>query len=165
MAELLESAGADFLVMTCNSAHAFVSSIEDAVSIPLISIIQVTADACIGRRRVGVMATDGCIASQLYQRALDNRGLEYVLPTDDEQRRLSDAIVQIKAGGVAEEPRAAVQLIVDSMRIAGADAVVAGCTEIPLALAGSTQSIAIIDSTRELAKATVSHALTIGARQ
>lgn len=159
MAKLLESAGADFLVMTCNSAHAFASSIEDAVSVPLISIIDVTADACLSRGTIGIMATDGCIASGLYQRALDERALEYILPAEAEQHLLSKAITLIKAGGATEESRAIVRALVESMGIAGADTVVAGCTEIPLALAGSAVPIPVVDSTRELAKATVSNAL------
>ena len=99
MARRLEAAGADFLVMPCNTAHVFEQAIMDAVDIPLVSIIDVTIDAVPdGCGSVGLLATDGCLRAGVYQRGLEATQLTAIEPTADEMRELMQAIFAIKAG-------------------------------------------------------------------
>ena len=100
MARGLENSGADFLVMVCNTAHAYSSEIQAAVSIPFISIVDVSVDALAQqpRRSVGVMAAAGCLQARLYQNALEAAGMEAVLWTDGELEDFMQLVYRIKAG-------------------------------------------------------------------
>jgi aspartate racemase len=102
MARRLEAAGADFLVMPCNTAHAFEASIRAATNRPFISIIEVSI-AAVGKLlaadgHVGIMATDGLMDTGIYQRALSAAGFPSLLPQTPQQGDLMGLIHRIKAG-------------------------------------------------------------------
>jgi aspartate racemase len=162
MAKRLELAGADILVIPCNTAYAFAASVQEAVSIPLISIIDVTIDSVLQRdssiEYVGVLATNGCLQAGVYQEALRNRSLSPVLPSDDELAELTLLINKIKAGDKSKAITAAMRKLADALTSRGAEAIVAGCTEIPLVLDESMLSVALISSTDALAEETVRQA-------
>jgi aspartate racemase len=163
MAQRLEVAGADMLVMPCNTAYVFASSIIEAVDIPLLSIIDVTIDAILQSdatvRNVGVLATDGCLRASVYQDALQERSLTPVLPEGDELAELMVLINAIKAGDKSDAVAAAMRNLADALISRGAEAIVAGCTEIPLVLDASALSVMLISSTDALAAETVRRAL------
>ncbi|MDH4107110.1 MAG: amino acid racemase [Gammaproteobacteria bacterium] len=162
MARRLEAAGAHFLVMPCNTAHAFVGDAVAAVSVPFISIIDTTVQSIReqhpGIRRVGLLATDACIAAGVYQDALRRAGLELTLPDADAQRRSMELIFRVKSGDTGEAVRAAMREIAITLADAGAQAVIAGCTEIPLVLDAVRDGVALISSTRVLASRSVDYA-------
>jgi aspartate racemase len=160
MAKGLEAGGADFLVMPCNTAHAFRDAIVAAVDIPLVSIIDVTVDACAGAAAVGVLATDGCLASTVFQEALAARGLRAVLPDDAEIAELMRLITRIKAGDQGPDVAAGMRKLAEALVARGADAIIAGCTEIPLVLQADALDVALVSSTDALAAATVAIALS-----
>jgi len=155
MAAGLEAAGADFLVIPCNTAHAFSDAITAAVGIPLVSIIDLTVDACAGNDAVGLLATDGCIASRVYQDALAARGIRVVLPETTEMQEIMRLVTAIKAGDRSEAVAAAMQAVAAALIARGAGAVIAGCTEIPLVLAAGMLEVPLVSSTDVLAAATV----------
>lgn len=159
MARRLQDAGADFLVIVCNSAHAFTADLEAATTIPLLSIIDVTADACEAYDAVAVLATDGCIASGIYQQALDKRGVRTVLPDADELTELMRLINAIKAGDQGGDVASGMQAVARAQVAKGAQAIIAGCTEIPLVLRDDALDVPLVSSTDVLAAATVSAAL------
>ncbi len=158
MARGLEAAGADFLVMPCNTAHAFKDAIVAAVDIPLVSIIDVTVDACAGATAVGVLATDGCIASHVFQDALAARDKDIVLPDDAELQELMHLITRVKAGDQGADVAAGMRRIAEALIARGADAIIAGCTEIPLVLKPEALDTPLVSSTDVLAAATVATA-------
>lgn len=161
MARGLERAGADFLVMPCNTAHAFAADIRAAAAIPLLSLIDETADAAAEAApggRVGVLAVDGARAAGLYEAALTARGLTPVLLGADDQRRFMTCIYAIKAGDTgaaigAEMVGLARKLIADRAR-----AVIAACTELSLVLSPGDLDTPLIDSTAVLVARTVDYA-------
>jgi aspartate racemase len=155
MAAGLETAGADFLVMPCNTAHAFRDSIETATTIPLISIIDVTVSACTNYDAVGVLATSCCLDSHLYQNALAENNVRAVIPDDEEIDLLLNLINRIKTGDRSSEGARQLQIFAESLTQKGAKAIVAGCTEIPLLLHESMLSVPLISSTDVLAGTTV----------
>ena len=155
MAAGLEAAGADFLVIPCNTAHAFSDAITAAVGIPLVSIIDLTVDACDGHDAVGLLATDGCIASRVYQDALAARGIRVVLPEATEMQEIMRLVTAIKAGDRSEAVAAAMQAVAAALIARGAGAVIAGRTEIPLVLAAGMLEVPLVSSTDVLAAATV----------
>lgn len=160
MARGLEAAGADFLVMPCNTAHAFVHAITEAVDIPLVSIIDATVGACGDAGMIGVLATDGCIASGVFQEALADRGRVAVLPDDVEMDALMSLIRRIKAGDTDADIVAGMRAIAEALAVRGAEVIVAGCTEIPLVLDQGMLDVPLVSSTDALARATVAFALS-----
>lgn len=163
MARQLQQAGAAFLVMPCNTAHAFQSEIEAAIDVPLVSIIDETAAACDGHSAVGLLATRGCLASGIYQDALATAGIEAIVPDEDEVTALAMLIAAIKQGDCGADVAAGMQRLAAALVARGAQAVIAGCTEIPLVLDQSMLEVPLVSSTDILAEATVAYAL--GKRQ
>ncbi len=148
----LEVAGADFLVMVCNTAHAFVGPLQSRVRIPLVSIIDVTVDACRGFKRVGVLATDGCIRSRIYQDAMERNDVECVLPTDAEIVQLTAVIAAVKAGNLGDAVVQGTVQVANALVERGAEAIVVGCTEISLFLEPGTLTVPLLSSTDLLAE-------------
>jgi aspartate racemase len=143
---VLEAAGAGFLLVACNTAHAFHGRVQAELSIPWLHLIDHTA-AAIARRhpgiaRVGLLATDGTLRASLYQRSLLDLGIGTIAPAPggELQREIMDAIYApgwgVKASGVEITARArgAVMRAVQWLQQRGAELVVAGCTELSAAL-------------------------------
>jgi aspartate racemase len=159
MARRLEAAGAGFLVIPCNTAYAFRSQVLDACSIPLLSIIDVTVAACREYEAVGLLATAGCLRSGVYQDALSAAGIRTVLQNDDEVVELMRLVYRIKSGDRGAEVADSMQALAVALVNRGANAVIAGCTEIPLVLCDDMLDTPLVASTDELARATVAWAL------
>jgi aspartate racemase len=159
MAKRLEDAGADFLVMVCNTAHVFLDGVHAVTTIPFISIIDTTIaeieNRCPETRIVGVMATDGCLDAGIYQRAVEASGRIALVPDAASKARLMSLINRIKAGDQGPDVAAAMQAVAQSLVDAGADVIIGGCTEIPIVFEGDSFSVPVISSTNVLAQKTV----------
>lgn len=156
--ERLRGAGADFAVVACNTAHLFLARLRDESPLPIISLIETTADEAARLApggSVGLLATSGTLRSRLYHDPLDSRGLRAVSPLgfdDGEELQLRCVMEPIygpwvdgrhQGGGIKTDggsararallEQAAGRLVTEG----GADILVAGCTEIPLALEGT----------------------------
>ncbi len=154
MARGLEAGGADFLVMPCNTAHAFADAIRDAVAIPLLSILDVTVAACQGHAAVGMLATRGCLDAGVYQKAFSASGAELVVPDEAEMTELMELIFAIKAGDRSADIGERMRRLAAALTARGATVVVGGCTEITLVLHDDMLSVPLVSSTDELARAT-----------
>jgi len=162
---LLEAAGADFIAMPCNSAHAFLEPMRAAVSVPVLDMIALSAAAAArlvpSSEPVGILATDGTIGTGLYDAPLRALGLEPLYPDDEVQRRVMAAIKDVKGGQVPEDgadPR-----LFDAARHLsdrGAACIIMACTEVPLALHAAAIPVAAIDGNQALADTTL--ALAVG---
>jgi aspartate racemase len=162
MARGLEGAGADFLVMACNAAHAWQGDIEAAISIPFVSIVEETSRWLAGHeppgRRIGLMAADACLASNLYQRALADVGLEAVAPTPAQTAQFMDALYRFKTGDLGPGPRAAMRACAEGLIDDGTQVILAACTEVPLLVDGPDLAVPFVDATEILALRTVAYA-------
>ncbi len=154
----LERAGARFIAVPCNTAHAFLPRVAPHVSIPFISMIEecaATIKIRLPGSTVGILATAGTIAANLYQEEFERHGLRSVTPDEAGQRNVSQAIADVKAGHVG---RAQTELLVDAalgLIARGAGVLIAACTELPLILTESDVPVPLIDPTRVLAEAAV----------
>ncbi len=159
MAAGLEAGGADFLVIPCNTAYVFEDAILAATHIPLISIVGVSIAAAQervpGANRIGLLATDGCLKSGIYQSGLEAAGLEAELPATEEARELMTLVKAIKAGKQTEQTGRAMADLAEALASRGAGAIIAGCTEIPLVLGADAVTVPLISSTDALAEITV----------
>ena len=161
MARRLEAAGADFLVIPCNTAYVFEQAITAVVDIPLVSIIDETINAIPqGCPAVGLLATGGCLQAGVYQRALDHRGIRAIEPTAAEVEQLMRAVTAIKAGEGDAATADTLRSLAEALVARGAGAVIAGCTEIPLALKPAMLEVPLLSSTDILAQKTVHLALS-----
>lgn len=161
MARRLALMPVDFLVMPCNTAHFYEREIRSAVDIPFVSIIDVTIDAVLrsGVARVGLLATDACLAGGMYQTGFAARDLDCRTPTGDSQKRLMEVISRVKEGDRGQKVCEMARGCCAELVSAGAELLIAGCTEIPLVVDQTGLSAALVSSTQELAKATVARAL------
>lgn len=162
-ARRLEAFGADFLVMPCNTAHYFTQQVLDAISIPLVSIIEVTADAAVARvpglATVGLLATEGTVASRVYHDAFAARGVEVITPDDADQAVVNAVIYeQVKAGLAADVD--ALRAVAGRLAGRGAGVVVLGCTELSVAAVdhGLIDEPPFLDSMDQLVRATITRA-------
>ncbi|SMB93743.1 aspartate racemase [Desulfonispora thiosulfatigenes DSM 11270] len=134
MAKNLEKAGADFLVIACNTAHYYFKDVEAAVNIPVLNIIDETVKVLLQEKvqKVTLLATKANIYTGLYDKALNQTGIELVLPSEAYQEKVLDVIAKIKAGKY-EEARSYTDEIINHCMELGAEAVILGCTELPMA--------------------------------
>jgi len=163
MAARLEAAGAEFLVMPCNLAHAWQSDIEAASSIPFISIVAESVRAAIessdGDGAIGLLTTPGCFAAGLYQQALAGAGRQIVSQTSEELSMAMSYVERIKSGDRANEVSSGLQKLANRLIDRGASVIIAACTEFPLVLNAPMFDAAFVSSTDVLARKTVAVAL------
>ncbi len=152
MARRLEGAGATFLVMPCNTAHAFLDEALAATGVPFVSILDATLAelGALDVERVGILATDGCLRAGLYQPALARAGHALVELGPASQSRFMDAVFDIKAGERDREPMVS---LAGELVDRGADAILVACTEVPLVL--DRTNVPWVSSTDALARLTV----------
>jgi aspartate racemase len=162
MAKRLEDAGADFLVMVCNTAHVFLDEVHATTGIPFISIVDESVReidrVCPDARKVGVMATDGCLRTNIYQDAVVASGRQALEPESEELVELMRLITEIKAGNQGEDIASAMQALANGLVDKGADVIISGCTEIPLVFDGENCKVPVIASTDVLAERTLEFA-------
>ncbi len=161
-ARSLEAAGAEFLVMACNAAHAFEEDIRAATIVPFVSIIDETMASvvreCPPIKRAGVLVAEGARHARLYETALEQHDVQPIMLNNADQQALMTFIYRIKAGDKGVEVRADVRRLANLLIKDGADIVIAGCTEVPLVLAPDDLDVPLIDSTEVLAHATIAYA-------
>ncbi|MCX5053557.1 aspartate/glutamate racemase family protein [Streptomyces sp. NBC_00474] len=159
---VLREAGATVIAIPCNTAHAFVPRIADHVGLPIVHMIgEVARHLATLRptvRTAGLLATTGTVQAGLYQEWLDRYGIRLALPDPtSRQDEVMAAIRAVKAGknGAATAPLADAALQLTGQ---GAQAIIAGCTEIPLGLPADAVDVPLIDPAVILARALVRRA-------
>lgn len=155
----LELAGAEIILIPCNTSHYFYDKIANALSVPVIHMIEETAEVCkeMGYTKVGVLATDGTRSTGIFDAALIKKGIECVYPPQDAQKEVMAVIYdQVKAGEPIDTNKLKVYL--HQMAKQGVQAFILGCTELPLALKDGEDGFAFIDTLTVLAKAGVKKA-------
>ncbi|MBX2865064.1 MAG: amino acid racemase [Leptolyngbyaceae cyanobacterium MAG.088] len=150
-AHQLKAMGADFLVVTCNTAHSYYHTVQSQLDIPWLHMMDATvkyiAENFPKVQQVGILATDGTLRSQLYTTSLGQYGISPILPPlgSPIQQRVMESIYShdwgIKATGAWVSDIALIELIVASRWLAdqGAELIIAGCTEISIGLARLSQ--------------------------
>ena len=159
----LEEAGADFVIMPCNTAHYFIDDLRLELGIPVLDMIELTAEAfsemlpdavC-----AGLIATDGTVRSGIYERRFDDKGVDIVVPSREMQRQTMTAIYDhIKAGDLAKG-REVILRVAEDLLAEDIQAVLCGCTEISLVLKDGDLTVPVIDPLQVLAEHAVSYAL------
>ncbi|NND01117.1 MAG: amino acid racemase [Gammaproteobacteria bacterium] len=163
MAVGLEQAGADFLAMTCNTAHAFQQDIQNAVAVPFVSIVDEVVGA-LERRfpdkiQVGLMAAEGCLQAELYQPVLVAAGFQPVTWNARQLKEFMTLVYRIKLGDTGAEVRQKTAALADLLVQGGAEVLVAACTEIPLVFGSQGSTVPLLDSTDVLVASIIDYSL------
>lgn len=161
-ARAVEGAGADFIVIPCNTAHYFYKSISGAVRVPVLHIMEEVARAAAasmpGLSRVGLLGTRATVATGLYQQAFSPLGTEVLAPDSTGQAVIDRLIYAIKAGQVDEALQEEGTAVGQRLGEAGAEAIILGCTELPLVFKEGNLGLPVLDSNLILAEAAVREA-------
>ena len=159
-ASKLAGAGAEFLICPDNTIHQALPHVEPRSPLPWLHIADAVTDAAVARgfRRLGLTGTRWLVEGPVYPDKLAAKGIGYEIPTDGEREEINRIIMQELVCGVFRpEAVACFRRVIGRMRAAGCDAVVLGCTEIPLTT--QTRPCRRLDSTRLLALAALRRAL------
>jgi len=160
MAKNLESSGAKALAMPCNTAHYYSQAIEDAVSVPLLSMVDLTAKQISTQitpnSTVGVLASPAVAITGLYDKALSSYQLKTIYPHD--QDLMLDAIQSIKKSSQIGEAHKIMQDAALELNYRGADLLLIACSELSLAIEYLDSSYSVIDSMDVLAQAVIDFA-------
>ncbi len=158
----LQQAGADFIIIPCVSAHFFLDEIQQQIALPILSIFDVVAETISSDhpqiKTVGLMGTTGTINGGLFQKRLAVEGIETIVADKIHQSKVMEAIYDIKN---SQPARSRAQIVSDLTAAAddliskGARGIIAGCTEIPLALKQKHLSVPYFDALTLLARAAI----------
>jgi aspartate racemase len=161
----LRRAGADFVVIPCISAHFFLPQLVAKARIPFINLLEETVldvrKNCPGLTKVGLIATTGTAQSKIIHNAFAKKGMEVIAPTAWDQKEVMDAIFGkrgIKAGVATDRPKKIILDVARKLIRAGAEAVMAGCTEVPLVLKEKDLAVPLIEPMRIGARACIKKA-------
>lgn len=161
----LTTAGAEILIMPCNTAHYFYSQLNTGETVTFLHMMNETVKYIKEKyphmKNIGVLATTGTLQSKLYHQALERENLVCLTPQQEDQQKVMDAIYAtwgIKAG-YYDRARCLLTEVGESLVQQGAEAVILGCTEIPLVIEEKALSVPAVDATVVLAQAAVKKAL------
>lgn len=159
----LEEAGADFIIIPCNTAHYFIDQLQKELRVPILHMIRLSAAKAKKSypkvRKAGLLATDGTVKSGLYKQAYAEAGIDTLEPGAEKQVDVMKAIYQfIKAGNLIDGGLL-LHGVANDLIAAGAELIICGCTEVSLVLKEGDLSVPILDPLQVLAEAAVAEAL------
>ncbi|MFD7063496.1 aspartate/glutamate racemase family protein [Streptomyces sp. NPDC059906] len=164
-ARWLKQAGARYLAVPCNTAHAYVEQLSKAAGVEVLDMVKAALAAATetapGAKRVGILATRGTRLAGLYERAGARLGLDVIQVPARVQREYVDAAIRAVKGGA--DLAAAEQWIAsatETLKGQGAQVAIAACTEIPLVSGAAARVLPLVDSTDALVDAVVSRLWT-----
>ena len=161
-AHKLAKIGADFLICPDNTIHQALPYVEPRSPLPWLHIAEVVAAEAVARgfKRVGITGTRWLVDSEVYPEKLSARGLAYLRPTAEERAETNRIIMDELVNDVFKpESVAYYQRVIQRMKGEGCDAVILGCTEIPLIINDANSPLPTLDSTRLLARAALRRAI------
>lgn len=161
-ARSVEAAGADFLLLCTNTMHKVADAVIAGLDIPLLHLADATAAriAADGYQRVGLLGTRFTMEESFYRERLEAHGLTVLVPDAAARAQVHRVIYdELCLGSIRDDSRAFYQGVIADLARAGADCVIAGCTEITLLLAAEQASLPLYDTTAIHARAAVERAL------
>ena len=155
----LEKAGVDFIAIPCNTVHYFYDDLIKEVSVPVLHMIKEVTRAirtslpnC---KRAGLLATTGTVTSGFYQKECQKVGIEVLVPDSQGQAKVMEAVLRIKGGSSKADARKAIIEEANRLLERKAEALIVGCTDIPLVIKDNDFPVPVFDSNWVLAAATV----------
>lgn len=153
----LENAGAEVIIIATNTIHKIFDRINETISTPMISILEVTAAAAqeLGLKKIGLLGTRFTMQSDFYQKTFQKYGMEIIVPSLEDQQYIDHVIFEeLTYHIIKPESKAGYLEVIWRLRDDGAEGVILGCTEIPLLIQQEDSPIPVFDTT-------TLHALTV----
>ena len=150
IAERLERAGADFILICTNTLHKVANEVQARIHVPLVHIAEAAADALLaqGIRRVALLGTKYTMMQDFYRAKLTGRGIEVLIPEADDIELVNRVIFEeLCLGIVKPESKAAYLRVIQSLNARGAEGVLLGCTELGLIVSQEDVSLPLFDTT------------------
>lgn len=164
-AKKLVDAGADFLICPDNTAHQALDLVRDQSPLPWLHIAEEVAAVAAQQKvkRLGITGTRYLMESSVYPNKLSKLGIEFEIPDQADREFMNHVIFdELVYGQFLDDSRRYFQRVIEKLGERGCDAVVLGCTEIPLLISQADSSLPAIDSTRTLARAALREATRVG---
>jgi len=162
-AKRLEKGGADFVVLCTNTMHKTADDVQNNIKIPLLHITDATAERikAKGLRKIGLLGTKFTMEEDFYKgRLIKKYGLNVLIPNERDRQIVNDVIYhELCLGKINQSSKSQFIKIIDKFVDNGAEAVILGCTEIPLLIKQKDVKIPLFDTTRIHAEAAVEYAL------
>jgi aspartate racemase len=162
-ARILERGGAGIIAISCNAAHYYFPGIQEHIGIPIKNMIEETCRAIrmhlSKARSVGLLAATGTVHSGVYEKVLSEAGIETLIPSISDQRRIQEAIAQVKSAVHDLSTQRTFESIGMQLEKSGAEALILGCTEIPLVFNPEAVNCPTFNPTKILAQAVLDWAL------
>ena len=152
----IAAAGAELMAIPCITAHALYPEFEQELDVPVLHIIRETAAYLKkeGIRKVGLEATDGTVSTGVFQKELEQQGIEVVLPSKEKQEMVMHIIYNnVKAGRRVDMDR--FQQVEEELHEKGAEVIILGCTELSMISRDEKIGHGYLDAMEVLARAAV----------
>jgi len=162
IARRLEACGADLVLICTNTMHKVADYVQKAINIPLLSIIDATAEEIkrVGLKRVGLLGTKFTMEDDFYRAGLERHGIQTVIPDEEDRNTVHRVIFdELCLGVFKESSKEELKKIVKKLKEKGAEGVVLACTELPILLSQEDCDIPLFDTTRIHAEYAVNFAL------
>ncbi len=160
-AKRLEKAGADFIVMPCNSLHTFIGEIRDSVKIPVLSIVEETTKFLKKENiyEVGIISTSITLNKKLYETSFIENGIKQIIPDDFQQVKIGKIIHNLVSNRHDKRDREELIKIINDFETKGINNVVLACTDLQL-LIPKHDKVVIYDTMKIFADVTVKNILS-----
>lgn len=155
----MEIIGVDFIVIPCNTVHYFFNEMQQSIKIPIISILEVTAEAVQKSlyKKVGILSSRSTKEYKLYENILNQKKVDTISSTEDEQKIVDKVIGSVIAGKQNMNDIALLQQIIFRFKKEGVESVILGCTEIPLAISQKDSDIPLLSTISLLADSALAY--------
>lgn len=147
----LETAGADFIIICTNTMHKVVPDIQKYINIPIIHIAEATYNKIkeSGIKNIGLLGTKYTMKEDFYKNILIDKGLNVIIPKDDEVEFINNVIFnELCKGDIKAESKRKFLEIVDRLKLRGAEGIILGCTEIVMLISQKDIDIKVFDTTQ-----------------
>ena len=161
-ADVLKRAGAEFLICPDNTVHEAMPLVVPRSPLPWLHIAEEVGKEAKRRgfRKLGITGTKFLVCGSVYPEKLEKMGIDYLRPTEEQQEHINAIIFdELVRGEQTPESLFYFEQVIESFKVQACDAVVLGCTELPLLVNESESPLPAVDSTRTLARAALRYAL------
>jgi aspartate racemase len=157
----LEDAKCDLIIVACNTVHAYYDDMQAAVDVPIFNIIEETKKRVMtfGYKKVGLFASESTNKLQLYQDQFNSSGIEVISPNKQQQEDMNRVIEHVMGGNRKTEDIIALKDIARNYLKQGAEAIIMGCTEIPLAINQVHTDIKLFDTVEIIVQSAVDYSI------
>ena len=146
----LAKSGADFAALSANTPHIVFDKLKEQSPIPLISIIEATCEEAKlrGLKKIGLLGTIFTMTGEFFKAPFERNGIQIIVPTESEIELVNDKIsTELELGIVKEETLLSFQKVISRMKDEdGIEAIVLGCTELPLLLNDEVSPVPCLDT-------------------